>query len=99
MWMSAGGLPAWIQYTFDKEYKLHELWVWNANTVIESLPRLRGQERHGRILHGRPAWTREGVPEFAQATGMATYTANTTVDLGGVTARYVKLTINTAGAA
>ncbi len=31
MWMSNGLKPAWIQYEFDKVYKLDELWVWNAN--------------------------------------------------------------------
>ena len=45
-------------------------------------------------------WTTlEGVPEFARATGSATYTANTTVDFGGVMAKFVKLTINATGAA
>ena len=40
-------------------------------------------------------WTAlAGVPEFAQATGLPTYTANTTVDFGGVEAKFVKLTIN-----
>ena len=40
------------------------------------------------------AWTElEGVPEFAQATGLPTYTHNTTVSFGGAVAKYVKLTI------
>ena len=34
------------------------------------------------------------MPEFAQATGVATYAHNTTVAFGGVSAKYVKLTIN-----
>jgi len=39
-------------------------------------------------------WTElEGVPEFARATGTPAYTHNTTVSFGGVTAKYVKLTI------
>ncbi len=27
---------SWIQYEFDRAYKLHELLVWNSNQVIES---------------------------------------------------------------
>ena len=34
------------------------------------------------------------MPEFAKAPGAAGYAANTTVDLGGVEAKFVKLTIN-----
>ena len=34
------------------------------------------------------------VPEFAQATGEPNYVHNTTVDFGGVQAKYVRLTIN-----
>ena len=39
-------------------------------------------------------WTALGDFEFAQATGFADYTANTTVDFGGVAVKFVKLTIN-----
>ena len=40
------------------------------------------------------AWTElKGVPEFAQATGLPTYTHSTTVSFGGAMAKYVKLTI------
>jgi hypothetical protein len=36
-----------------------------------------------------------GVPEFARAPGLATYTANTIIDFDGVRAQYVRITINT----
>ncbi|MCX5646801.1 MAG: discoidin domain-containing protein [Phycisphaerae bacterium] len=40
------------------------------------------------------AWTElAGVPQFAQAPGLPTYTHNTTVSFGGIMAMYVKLTI------
>ena len=37
MWISSmtGPTPVWIQYQFDKVYKLSELWVWNHNTEFE----------------------------------------------------------------
>ena len=31
MWLSAGVQPNWIQYQFDKAYKLFDLKVWNSN--------------------------------------------------------------------
>jgi len=34
MWISAG-IPATIEYAFDRAYKLHELWIWNSNQTIE----------------------------------------------------------------
>ncbi|GAF92474.1 unnamed protein product, partial [marine sediment metagenome] len=40
-------------------------------------------------------WTDlENVPQFAQATGSASYTANTVVDFGGTMAKYVRLWIH-----
>jgi len=36
MWLSGVGDAApWIEYAFDQVYKLHELWVWNSNQLIE----------------------------------------------------------------
>ena len=34
--MSKKGVsPIWIQYEFDAVYKLHEMWVWNSNQMVE----------------------------------------------------------------
>ncbi|MCH8193550.1 MAG: LamG domain-containing protein, partial [Planctomycetes bacterium] len=35
MWISAG-VPATLEYAFDRAYKLHELWIWNSNQLIEA---------------------------------------------------------------
>lgn len=39
MWLSSGDgtQPTWIEYEFDRAYKLHEMWVWNSNDRLESL--------------------------------------------------------------
>ncbi|MEN6575473.1 MAG: discoidin domain-containing protein [Phycisphaerales bacterium] len=96
MWVTPGGLPAWIQYTFDKEYKLYELWVWNANSELESFMGFGAKGVTIEYSVDGETWAQlENVPEFGQGTGTATYKANTIVDLGGVMAKYVKLTINT----
>jgi hypothetical protein len=95
MWMSDGTVPNWIQFEFDKIYKLHELWVWNSNQLIESLLGFGAKDVTVEYSTDGQTWTAlEGVPEFAQASGTPTYTANTTVALGGVMAKFVTLTIH-----
>jgi hypothetical protein len=95
MWMSGDVQPTWIQYQFDKVYKLHELWVWNTNQVIESVVSFGAKDVTIEYSTDGSTWTElPGVPEFARAAGLPGYTHNTTVDLGGVLAKYVKLTIN-----
>ncbi len=92
MWV--GLLPAWIQYTFDKEYFLHELKVWNSNSGIETIMGFGAKDVTIEYSTDGETWTQlEDVPEFAQGTGDKTYTANTVVDFGGVAAKHVKLTI------
>ncbi|MGE5295413.1 MAG: LamG-like jellyroll fold domain-containing protein, partial [Solirubrobacterales bacterium] len=94
MWMSSGVKPNWIQYEFDKAYKLGELWVWNSNQMIEAFIGFGAKTVTIEYSTDGQTWTTlENVPEFAKATGAATYTHNTTVDFGGVVAKYVKLTI------
>jgi len=95
MWMSNEESPKWIQYEFDKVYKLDELWVWNANQIIEGFVGFGAKDVTIEYSVDGQTWTTlEGVPEFARASGTATYAANTFVDFGGVEAKYVKLTIN-----
>ena len=96
MWMTPGGLPAWIQFTFDKEYRLHELWVWNGNSELELFMGFGVKDAVVEYSTDGETWTAvENVPQFAQGTGLDTYTANTAVDFGGVMAKCVKLTVNT----
>jgi hypothetical protein len=95
MWMSNEKKPQWIQYEFDKVYKLDELRVWNANQVVEAFIGFGARNVAIEYSIDGTTWTTlEGVPEFARAPGSPTYTANTTVDFGGVMAKFVKLTIN-----
>jgi hypothetical protein len=95
MWTSNATKPAWIRYEFDHVYKFHEMWVWNSNQVIESMLGLGAKDVAIEYSLDGQTWTAlDGVPEFAQAPGAPGYEANTTVDFGGVDARFVKLTIN-----
>jgi len=95
MWLSSGALPAWIQYTFDKAYRLHELWVWNSNSELELYMGFGAKDVAIEHSLDGETWTAlENVPEFTQAPGKATYTAGIVVDFGGVTAQHVRLTVN-----
>ncbi len=96
MWLSKKNQsPIWIQYEFDAAYKLHQMWVWNSNQEVEALVGFGAEDVTIETSLDGTTWTAlANVPEFAQAPGDANYVHNTTVDFGGVEAKYVKLTIN-----
>ncbi|NLH42817.1 MAG: hypothetical protein GX448_13345 [Planctomycetes bacterium] len=94
MWL-ATAQPAWIQFEFDAVYKLHELWVWNSNQVVEGIVGFGAKNATIEYSVDGQAWTPlDGAFEFARATGLPTYEANTIVTLGDVNARFVRLTIS-----
>jgi hypothetical protein len=96
MWLSSSEPNgAWIEYEFDNVYKLHEMWVWNSNRAIESLLGMGFRDVAIEYSTNGTDYTTLGTTvEFAQATSAAGYAHNTTVDLGGVAAQYVRLTAN-----
>ncbi len=102
MWLTAKGtaLPAWIQYDLGRVRKLESMTVWNYNGAFEDLI---GLSAKGVIVeHSTDGtnWTQMStVSEFAQGTGLEDYTANTTVDFGGLAVRYVKITITSTWSA
>ena len=92
MWLTMQD-GSWIQYEFDKAYKLHELLVWNSNQAVESFIGFGVKDATVETSLDGETWTAvEGVPPFAQASGLLTYTANTAIDLSGIVAKYVKIT-------
>jgi hypothetical protein len=95
MWLSAGAGPAWIQYEFDQVYRLHQLQVWNSNQMVEAFLGFGAKEVTIETSVDGTTWAPVGdVPQFNRAPGAPDYAPNTTVSLGGVEAKYVKLTIN-----
>ena len=96
MWTSGTGVgPAWIQYEFDQVHKLDKMWVWNSNQIIEAFMGLGAKDVVVETSVDGAEWSVvEGATLFNQAPGSPDYTANTTVDFGGVLAKLVKITIN-----
>jgi len=96
MWLSSSEpLGAWIEYEFDRVYKLHEMWVWNYNSLLESSFGFGFKDVTIEYSANGADWMQlGGVSEFTQAPGAAGYAPNTTVDLTGVVAKYLKITAN-----
>jgi hypothetical protein len=96
MWLSSSGEPgsAWIQYEFDKSYKLYQMLVWNYNGSM-LLTSYGLKEVTIEYSTDATNWTQLGnVPELAQASGVEDYAHNTTIAFDGVPVKYVKITAN-----
>jgi len=95
MWLSAPGLtlPAWIRFEFDQAYLLQSMKVWNYNQSIEKWVGFGARKVTVEYSLDDTAWNSLGDVEFAQGTGADSYAANTILDMAGVEARFVRLTI------
>jgi hypothetical protein len=97
MWLSDIMDPniAWIQFEFDKSYKLYQMLVWNYNSTVEPAVGFGIKEATIEYSVDGVNWSVLGTAhEFAQGPGEAGYASDTTVDLLGVIARYVRITAN-----
>jgi len=96
MWLSSiEPLGAWIEFQFDKVYKLYQMWVWNSNQTLESLLGFGIKDvTIDYSTNGTDYATLGTTHEFARAPGTAGYAYNTTIDFAGVGAKYVRLTAN-----
>jgi hypothetical protein len=71
------------------------MWVWNSNQSIETSVGFGVKNVTIEYSTDGEDWTQlVGAPQFAQATGLPGYVHNTTVDFGGVAAKYIKITAN-----
>ena len=97
MWLSNIVDPnaAWIQYEFDRVRKLYQMWVWNYNSSVEPVVGFGIKEVTIEYSVDGTNWSILGTThEFARGPGAAGYAPNTTVDLSGVAAKYVRITTN-----
>jgi len=96
MWLSSiSESPTWIQYEFDKVYKLHEILVWNQNNSLERIVGFGFKDVTIEYSTDGIDFTTLGAThEFTRAPGMADYAHDTTIDMEGVVAKYIRLTAN-----
>ncbi len=96
MWLSApdDAGPVWIEFAFDRVYKLHELMVWNYNVMFEMVLGYGFKDVTIEYSENGTDWTVLDDVEFAKAPSAGGYASNTTIDLGGLSAQYVRLTAN-----
>ena len=96
MWVSSmtGPQPTWIQYEFDKPYKLLEMWVWNYNVEFEVVLGFGLRDVTIETSLDGDDWTVLTDTEFARGPAANGYAHDTVVDFEGVMARYVRLTAN-----
>lgn len=94
MWLSSGTgpQPTWIQYQFDRVCGLDKMWVWNSNQLVEGIVGFGVKTATIEYSADGSAWTALADVDFARAPGQEGYAHNTTVEFGGVAAKYVKIT-------
>jgi len=96
MWLgeASDDEPIYVQYEFDRTYKLHQMQVWNYNVQFELILGFGVKNATVEYSTDGAEWTSLGDIELAQGTATADYAANTTVDFEDVAAKYVRLTVN-----
>ncbi|UCE49450.1 MAG: LamG domain-containing protein [Phycisphaerales bacterium] len=97
MWLSNIIDPstAWLQYEFDRTYKLHQMSVWNYNSSVEPVVGFGIKEATVEHSVDGADWSVLGTThEFARGPGLDGYAPNTAVDLSGAAARYVRIAAN-----
>jgi len=98
MWVGGvvEGQTPYIQFEFDRLYKLHEMRVWNYNMQFESFLGYGIEEATVEYSENGANWTSLGDVVLNQGSGDPTYTYNTTIPLEGVAAKYVRLVIDSS---
>ena len=96
MWLcDAEGIDSvWILFEFDSVYKLHEMVVWNYNAEFEPILGFGLKDVTVEYSSDGIEWTVLGDVELVRATGAAAYAAGDMIDMQGVAARSVRLTVN-----
>ena len=98
MWQGSppeGEVP-WLQFEFDRVYKLHAVEIWNYNVEFELVLGFGVKDMTVEYSGDGAAWTTLGDVQLAQGTAQPDYTANTTIDFGGSAVKFVRFTIGSA---
>jgi len=93
MWLSSTDPNgAWVEYIFDKTYRMHDMQVWNHNTLNESTFGLGMKDVLVSYSTDGEFWTpMQDVNQLTQAPGEDGYQANTIIDLSGVVADRIRI--------
>ncbi|UCF15172.1 MAG: carbohydrate binding domain-containing protein, partial [Phycisphaerales bacterium] len=94
MWLSEAfdPDPTWIQFEFDVAHPLAQMDVWNSNQLLEPVIGVGVNDVTVEYSEDGDTWTTLGDFKFAQAPGLAGYATDTSVNMGGALAQYVRLT-------
>ena len=94
MWFTSNGdLEPWIQFEFNAPKKLDTMKIWNSNNTAESMVGWGVQGVQIEYSLDGENWdVLEGVTQLTRAPGQPTYSGEEVV-LNGVTAKYVRLVI------
>ncbi|MBN1362773.1 MAG: hypothetical protein JW993_19400 [Sedimentisphaerales bacterium] len=94
MWQvdATTGGPVWIQYDFDAVYKLHEMHVWNFNTVYESLIGFGLKDITVEYSTEADDWMTLGDFQVPRAPGLPDY-VGVPIDLGGIAAKSLRINV------
>ena len=97
MWLAMEGAePLYIQFDFDRVYKLYEMLVWNYNVQFEPMLGFGLKDVTVEYSENGTDWAVLGDVELTQATARSDYLANTTIDFGGAAVKHVRLNVHTA---
>ncbi len=95
MWAGVGveGEPSWLQYDFDRVYKLYGIHVWNYNGLYEPYLGFGLKDVTIEYAVEPNEWMALGDFALGRGTGKNTY-AGQTIDLDGLAARSIRVVIN-----
>ncbi|MBN1509362.1 MAG: discoidin domain-containing protein, partial [Sedimentisphaerales bacterium] len=95
MWLGnpVGSEPVWIQFDFDKIYKLMEMRLWNYNMAFEAWLGLSAKDVTIEYTSDGTDWTSLGDFALPQGPAVATY-EGTVLDLGGIAAQALRINIH-----
>ncbi len=95
MWSGLGaeGDPLWLQFDFDRVYKLYGMHVWNYNGQYESFLGFGFQNVTIEYATEPNEWMTLGDYELARSTSLSTY-AGQQIDLDGLPARSIRINVN-----
>ncbi len=87
------GEPIWLQFDFDRVYKLYGIHIWNYNGLYEFVLGFGLKDITIEYATEPNEWVTLGDYQLARGTNQATYTGER-IDLDGITARSIRINVN-----